>query len=92
MKTFFIIERATGRKFRNYVKSRGIYVDTWIGKGATTRVMNKNNLHETHDAVPVDEYQPVMVERINLQSGKPFMEDINTPAHCSPASERYWTM
>ena len=33
-----------------------------------------------------------MVERINLMSGKPYMESINTPLHCSPASETYWSM
>jgi len=32
------------------------------------------------------------VERINLMSGKKFMEAINTPNFCSPASETYWCM
>lgn len=54
--------------------------------------MNANNLHETHDMVPVNEYKPVMVTRINLMSGKPYEEDINTPSCCSPASETYWSM
>jgi len=33
-----------------------------------------------------------MVERVNLMSGKKFMEPSNTPNYCSPASEAYWSM
>jgi len=33
-----------------------------------------------------------MVERINLMSGKTFLEDADTPIYCSPASESYWSM
>ncbi len=33
-----------------------------------------------------------MVERVNLVSGETYMEDINTPRSCSPASELYWSM
>jgi len=32
------------------------------------------------------------VERINLMSREKFMEPINTPNCCSPASETYWSM
>lgn len=32
-----------------------------------------------------------MVERINLMSGKTFMEPSNTPSYLSPASEAYWS-
>lgn len=33
-----------------------------------------------------------MVERINLMSGKPYMEEDDTPSYCSPAYEAYWQM
>ena len=33
-----------------------------------------------------------MVERINLMSGEPYMERLNTPPYLSPASETYWSM
>lgn len=33
-----------------------------------------------------------MVERVNLMTGKKYMEPANTPNYCSPASESYWTM
>lgn len=31
------------------------------------------------------------VERVNLMSGKTFRESVNTPYHCSPSSESYWS-
>lgn len=34
---------------------------------------------------------PVMVTRVNAASGKSFREDIDTPYHCSPSSETYWS-
>ena len=33
-----------------------------------------------------------MVERVNLMTGKKYMEPSNTPNYCSPASEAYWSM
>jgi hypothetical protein len=30
------------------------------------------------------------VERTNLMSGEKYMEAVNTPVSCSPASETYW--
>jgi hypothetical protein len=33
-----------------------------------------------------------MIERTNLMSGKKYMESVNTPNYCSPASEAYWSM
>ena len=32
------------------------------------------------------------VERRNIMSGQLYMEALNTPNHCSPASEAYWCM
>ena len=33
-----------------------------------------------------------MVERVNMMTGQKYMESVNTPAYCSPASEAYWAM
>jgi hypothetical protein len=38
------------------------------------------------------EIHETMVERINIMSGKPFMERYDTPYYCSPSSETYWSM
>ena len=32
------------------------------------------------------------VERVNMMSGKKYMESVNTPGFMSPASEAYWSM
>lgn len=32
------------------------------------------------------------VERVNLMTGEKYLESINTPNHCSPSSETYWSM
>lgn len=32
------------------------------------------------------------VTRINLMSGKPYQESVNTTLACSPASETYWSI
>jgi hypothetical protein len=91
---FFIIEKATGRKFSVMTPHRGVGTrrDCWGSRGAARVVMNQCNLHETHDLVPIDDYRPVMVKRKNLMSGKEYEEDINTPLCSSPASETYWSM
>ena len=39
------------------------------------------------------ELHPIkMVERVNLMSGKTYMEAENTPGFMSPSSEAYWSM
>lgn len=32
-----------------------------------------------------------MVEKVNLMTGKKYMESVNTPYYCSPSSETYWS-
>ncbi len=39
-----------------------------------------------------DEFPIKMVDRVNLMSGKNYLEYENTPNYCSPASEAYWSM
>lgn len=90
---YYLIEKATGRKWSYYSKCRGIRIDWFNGKAAVTRAINKHKLElGTYEIVPVADYKPRMVERVNLMSGEKYMEDINTPACCSPASELYWSM
>jgi len=40
----------------------------------------------------VEIYNEDMVERVNLMSGKKYMEHKDTPLCCSPSSETYWSM
>jgi hypothetical protein len=40
----------------------------------------------------VEIYDEDMVERVNLMTGKTYMEHRDTPRFCSPSSEAYWSM
>ena len=69
--------------------------------GAAQRAADKFNEYEQTKRNPQhyaimdqQEYEEkinVMVERINIQSGQPYMEKLNTPGFMSPASEAYWS-
>jgi|TARA_R110000803_G_scaffold122915_5_gene190921 hypothetical protein len=71
-------------------------------QGPATRAKNKagDEYAVTDSETYYKEFSPnhdsngdvLMVERINLMSGKPYMEAIDTPNYCSPASETYWSM
>lgn len=77
-------------------------------KAPATRLANKVNKRSGYEqdtvaVCTVDEYthgicpdyedgKIKMVERVNLMTGKKYMEPVNTPSYCSPASESYWTM
>jgi|LWDU01.1.fsa_nt_gi hypothetical protein len=42
----------------------------------------------------LDQYRAMdnQVERVNIMTGKTYMEDANTASCCSPSSETYWSM
>jgi len=69
-----------------------------IAKGMLTRADNAGLLdhpkgeYAIADATDFHTNIEKMIERINLMSGKPYMERINTPISCSPAFETYWCM
>ena len=53
-------------------------------------------VREDYVVASAEDYRVVfpvkMVEKVNLMSGKTYMEADNTPSSCSPASELYWSM
>ena len=38
------------------------------------------------------EHVEEQVKRVNMMSGKEYLEPVNTPAYLSPSRESYWTM
>jgi hypothetical protein len=99
--SYYLIHQNTG----NIITDRG---DRWqayktqaAAKACRTRVLAKRNF-KPEDLVIVrqDNLQqfrhahniPTRVERVNIMTGKKFMEDIDTPYFCSPSSESYWSM
>lgn len=77
-------------------------------KGHAQRFADKLNANEAATCLKSSGYRPCeykvttredyeknvvhMVERVNLMTGKKYMEKSNTPNYCSPASEAYWSM
>jgi len=49
---------------------------------------------EKYDIYNLDQYRAMdkQVERVNIMTGKTYMEDANTANCCSPSSETYWSM
>ena len=67
-------------------------------QGARTAATKLNTKSDSSDYIVMSQaqfeyYYPVkMVERVNMMSGKTYMEAEDTPNFCSPASESHWSM
>jgi p-aminobenzoyl-glutamate transporter AbgT len=72
------------------------YATEAAAKAARTRITKKQNVAvESLGIAELTVYRSTiaaMVERVNLLSGKKYLESINTPLCCSPASETYHSM
>jgi hypothetical protein len=91
--SYYIIAKGTGLIVTDGPHKTRAYNTFGAAKATRTRLCNKagwtvNDL----DIVDVKSYQPRMIERTNLMTGKKFQEDVNTPYYCSPSSETYWSM
>lgn len=75
---------------------RGSFKTEAAAKAARTRLIRRQKFAASEIAVAesMDYINNIakMVEKTNLMSGKKYMESVNTPACCSPASETYWSM
>jgi hypothetical protein len=65
-------------------------------KGYITKQVNKGSIERIDYSVAESSFFhssiEQSVERVNLMSGKTYMETVNTPVHMSPAYETYWSM
>ena len=101
-RTSKIIEVVRHRPYRRTAE----YKTRAAAKAAITRMDNKffeKSPEQYADESPLLNYMVAekgyyhakieqMVERTNMMTGKKYMESVNTPAYCSPASESYWSM
>ena len=99
--SFYLVHQNTG----NIITDRGgrwqAYKTQAAAKACRTRVVAKLSF-KLEDLVIVsqDNLQqfrhahnlPTKIERTNIMTGKKFLEDVDTPYFCSPASETYWSM
>lgn len=90
------------------VMDDAIFANESAAKAFLTRTQRKvaQRVLEGHDGphyaegienwviAPMSKYLELdtMVERTNLVTGLKYMEDVNTPRHCSPSTEAYWSM
>jgi hypothetical protein len=83
--TAIVTERAYGTQY---------YKTEAAAKAAKTRICRKKNLEDTVLAVQDSAAYHLLIagtrEVINLMSGEKVLESVNTPWHCSVASESYW--
>lgn len=65
-------------------------------KAARTRHCNKTGeMVADYSIAEADDFREnieLKVEKVNMMSGKKYMERVNTPSFMSPASEAYWSM
>ena len=88
-------KRSLTAKIKKAQKQFDVYVDRF-GKDSDWFNGTDKDLERIKRSVVMsyedfDKKEP-MVIRKNLMSGKTFIEKLNTPSHCSPASETYWSM
>lgn len=94
--SYVIVNVGTERLYRKPGHFCDAIYETESGaKGSCTRLNKEYGNVGQWKVIPAEDYHtlyPVkMVERINLLSGKPYMEAEDTPNFCSPASEAYWS-
>jgi len=79
------------------------YYGVGAARAALTRYSKKSGLLPTDLDYPLYRYGVAerdyyykniekMVKRKNMMTGVEYMESVNTPLSCSPASETYWSM
>lgn len=90
---YYIIAKGTGHIVTDGPNKTRAYKTYGAARATRTRLCRKagwsvNDL----SIVATRHYQPRMVEKTNLMTGKKFIEDVNTPYFCSPSSESYWSM
>ena len=83
--TAIVTEHAYGKQY---------YATEAAAKAAKTRICRKKNIAETELAVQDSEAYRMLIagtrEVVNLMTGQKVRESVNTPWHCSVASESYW--
>jgi hypothetical protein len=84
--TAIVTERAYGKQY---------YATEAAAKAAKTRICRKKNIAENLLAVQDSTAYHMLIagtrEVVNLMSGETVRESVNTPWHCSVASESYWS-
>ena len=91
--SYYLVSQGTGFIVSDGPNKTRAYKTIAAAKATRTRLCEKFGWAWADLIITSREnYQPRMVERTNLMSGEKYMEDVNTPRCCSPASETFWSM
>lgn len=71
--------------------------DTWPTMKGARRAANKHErlTGQKCEVIDMENFRvnvEKQVERVNMMTGKKYMEALNTPGFMSPSSEAYWSM
>jgi hypothetical protein len=83
------------RIMRNGLWQNAEYQTEAAARAGFTRLCKQGKINRKNFAIlPYDEFWKIekTETRINLMSGKPFTQRVNTPLCCDPSSETYWSM
>lgn len=83
------------RVFRKGYWQNAIYETQGACTAAINREAAKGKIaDEDYAVLPVEEFKKIekTETKINLMSGKPFTQSVNTPMGCDPSTETYWCM
>jgi len=96
MNIYVIFDRETTKITRSYKKSTGWQFDIFKSIATAKSAMTRKKLDVTKFDIAEFDYFKKNIEktetRINLMSGKPFEQPVNTPLYCDPSTETYWSM
>jgi len=101
MSLYVIYNKETTSIFQVPARSVGCYVSNYktagAAKAALTRAVKKGVISNRDDFAIAEAGNfrtniEEMVERVNIMTGKTYMEAKNTPNCVSPSSETYWCM
>jgi len=90
---YYIVSKGTGLIVTDGPMKTRAYKTFGAARATRTRLCRKAGWAVNQlSIIATKYYKPRMVERVNLMTGKEFLEDVNTPNCCSPASETFWSM
>ena len=92
--TYVIVDKDTQCKVMYHASRTDKWATERAAKGVLTRMVKTTGYHRSDLMVmSQDDYmaQIPMVERVNMMTGKTYMERADTPGYMSPSSESYWS-
>jgi hypothetical protein len=97
---FVIYERESTlilRDTKKHGKGKEYHATEAAAKAALSRAYKYGHITNPDDYAIAEDWDFLeniekTVERVNIMSGKPYKERVNTPACCSPSCETYWSM